>query len=73
MEYEFIREIFNPCAGNARPDISVSEIEIDNPDDFVKTFLVGTEIRCEKTVKDSGALIYEIEVDGQKQRLTFTP
>ncbi|GMO28241.1 MAG: hypothetical protein Pg6A_16080 [Termitinemataceae bacterium] len=73
MEYEFIREIFNPCAGDARPDISVSEIEIDNPDDFVKTFLVGKEIRCEKTVKDSGALIYEIEVDGQKQRLTFTP
>jgi hypothetical protein len=73
MEYEFIREIFNPCAGDARPNISVSDVETDDLDDFVKTFFAGSDISCEKSIRNSGAVVYEIEIDGQKQRLTFTP
>ena len=73
MEYECIRELFNPCAGDAHPQVSVSEIDTDNVDSYVQQFLSGKDARCNKSVKDAGVIIYEIEEDGQKQKLTFTP
>ncbi|MDR0629559.1 MAG: hypothetical protein LBG24_07995 [Treponema sp.] len=73
MEYEFIREIFNPCAGNAHPQVSVSEVDTDHVDSYVQQFLSGKDSRCNKSIQDSGVIIYEIEEDGQKQKLTFTP
>ena len=43
MEYEFIREIFNPCAGNAHPQVSVSEVDTDHVDSYVQQFLSGKD------------------------------
>jgi hypothetical protein len=73
MEYELIREIFNPCAGEAHPQVLVTEVATDHLDSYVQQFLSGKESRYTKSVTDSGAMIYEIEEDGQKQKLTFTP
>ncbi|MDR2392577.1 MAG: hypothetical protein LBD93_00225 [Treponema sp.] len=73
MEYELIRELFNPCAGEAHPQVSVSEVDTDNVDSYAQQFLSGKDSRCTKSVQDSGVIIYEIEKDGQKQKLTFTP
>ncbi|MDR0723033.1 MAG: hypothetical protein LBF75_09645 [Treponema sp.] len=73
MEYEFIRELFNPCAGDAHPQVSVSDVDTDNVDSYVQQFLSGKDSCCHKSVKDAGVLIYEIEEDGRKQKLTFTP
>ncbi|MDR2632875.1 MAG: hypothetical protein LBC51_04535 [Treponema sp.] len=73
MEYELIRELVNPCAGEAHPQVSVSEVDTDQVDSYVQQFLSGKHSRCTKSVLDSGVLIYEIEEDGQKQKLTFTP
>lgn len=71
MTYEMIREIFNLCSGNQMRDVFVSEIETDDLDGYVKRYLVGTEISCEKSVNEDGGIVYDIVTDNLKQRLTF--
>ncbi|MDR2659009.1 MAG: hypothetical protein LBC27_03345 [Spirochaetaceae bacterium] len=72
MTYEMIREIFNQCSGNQMRDVFVSEIETDNLDAYVKQYLVGKEISCEKSQNEDGAVVYDIITDDLKQRLTFS-
>jgi hypothetical protein len=70
--YELIREIFNRCSGNQMRDVFVSEIETDDLDAYAKQFLVGADIHCEKSTNTVGAVVYDLTIDGLKQRLTFT-
>jgi hypothetical protein len=72
MTYEMIREIFNQCSGNQMRDVFVSEVETDDLDGYVKQYLVGKEVSCEKSVNDGGSVVYDIVTDDLKQRLTFT-
>jgi hypothetical protein len=72
MVYEMIREIFNLCSGNQMRDVFVSEVETDNLDIYVEQYLVGQEVACEKTVNESGSVVYDIVTDDLKQRLTFS-
>jgi hypothetical protein len=72
MEYELIQELFNPCAGDKRPKTSICTVETEDLDGYVKQLLVGKDIRCEKFTSEAGSVIYELEIDGRKQRLTFT-
>jgi hypothetical protein len=53
-------------------DVFISEIETDDTDISVQEFLVGTDVRCEKTKTDAGAVIFDINTDGINQRVTFT-
>jgi hypothetical protein len=55
MTYEMIREIFNLCSGNQMRDVFESEVETDNLDAYVKQYLVGKTVRCEKSVKARAA------------------
>ena len=70
--YEMIREIFNECANNQMRDVDISEIETDDTDAVVKTFLEGSNITCEKSVLSNGTIIYDIVTDGIRQRVGFT-
>jgi hypothetical protein len=72
MTYEMIREIFNLCSGNQMRDVFVSEIETDDLDGYVKQYLIGTEVSCERSVNDTGGIVYDIVTDDLKQRLTFS-
>jgi hypothetical protein len=71
MEYELIREIINPCAGDKRPEVSLEEIETDDADAFVRE-LWGPGAGFKKSVSESGSLVYEQNIDGMIHRLTFT-
>jgi hypothetical protein len=71
MEYELIREIINPCAGDKRPEVSMDEIETDDVDAFVRD-LWGAGARFEKSVNRAGFIVYEQNIDGMIHRLTFT-
>jgi len=73
MEFEFIREIFNSCSGNQMRDVFVEEIETDNTDAYIKKYLIGTDIECDKHIKDDGTVIYDVVINGLKQRFSFTP
>jgi hypothetical protein len=70
-KYEMIREIFNSCSGNQMRDVDISEIETDDPDTFVRQFLTGKNISCEKLVKDEKTIIFDISIDALKQRISF--
>ena len=72
MRYELIREIFNNCSRNQMRDVFVSEVETDDPDAVIRQYLVGGEIAVDKHRTDSGTLIYDVVIDGLRQRFSFT-
>ena len=73
MQYEFIREIFNECANNQMRDIFFDDVETDNPDEYIKQFLVGSKFNVSKDCRPNGIIIFDVDVNGLLQRYTFTP
>lgn len=73
MTYEVIREIFNKCSNNQMRDVFVSELETDDPDAVARGYCTGKNFTIEKTVREDGTLLYDLVVDGLRQRLSFTP
>ena len=73
MTYEMIREIFNLCSNNQMRDVFVRQIETDDIDAVARSFCTGKDYTLEKDVKDDGTIIYDLTVDGLRQRLSFTP
>lgn len=73
MTYEMIREIFNLCSNNQMRDVFVTEVETDDTDAIAKTFCTGKDYTIKKEIKEGGVIIYELTVDGLRQRLSFTP
>ena len=73
QSYELIREIFNLCANNQMRDVFVGEVETDDTDAVARAYSKGREVTMEKTVREDGAIIYDIVADGLRQRLSFTP
>ena len=73
MTYEMIREIFNLCSNNQMRDVFVRQIEKDDTDAVARSFCTGKDFTLEKEVKDDGTVIYDLTVDGLRQRLSFTP
>jgi hypothetical protein len=67
-----VREIFNSCSGNQMRDVFISEIETDDVNLAVQEFLVGAEVQWEKTKTETGAILFDINTDGLKQRVAFT-
>jgi hypothetical protein len=53
-------------------DVFVSEVETDDLDEYVKKYIVGTDIQCEKSLNEDGGTVYDIVTDDLKQRLTFS-
>ena len=72
MRYELIREIFNHCSRNQMRDVFVSEVETDDPDAVIREYLVGGDITVDKHCSDSGVLIYDVMIDGLRQRFSLT-
>ena len=73
-EYEIVKEVFNPCAGDQRPDTcEILEQAIADPETYVRE-----QYRQEKSVEfltseKDGALVIEVRFDsGRKQRYTFS-
>ena len=73
MEYEMVREIKNSCPNNQMRDIFFEEVETDNPESYVRTYLKGRaeDVSCE-TGPDGTATIYAT-CDGLLQKFIFTP
>lgn len=73
MTYELIREIFNLCRNNQMRDVFVSEVTTQDTDAIAKSYCTGSDCTMEKTVGADGVIVYELTVDGLRQRLSFTP
>ena len=72
-EYELVHEIKNQCPNNQMRDIFFEEVECDDPVEFLRTRLKGTEIRMEREEGASGAVTVHATVDGLIQKFVFTP
>jgi hypothetical protein len=53
-------------------DVFVSDVETDDLDAYVKQYLVGKNVSCEKSINEDGGIVYDIVTDELKQRLTFS-
>ena len=53
-EYEVIWEIFNKCPGNQMRDVFVDEMQLEDPEEYVKNKFQGKEVSYDKTVLEDG-------------------
>ena len=73
MRYELIREIFNQCSNNQMRDVFVTEVETEDTDSIAGKYCTGKNFTMEKTLQEDGSVVYDLWVDGLRQRLSFTP
>ena len=73
MTYEMIREIFNLCSNNQMRDVFVTEVETDDTDLIAQSFCTGSHCTIEKELRADGVIVYELNTDGLRQRISFTP
>ncbi|MDO5361260.1 MAG: hypothetical protein Q4F03_01285 [Eubacteriales bacterium] len=71
-EYEVIWEIFNKCPRNQMRDVFVEELELEDPEEYIKNKFAGKDISYEKTVLVDGTIIFDIVTSQIKQRCSFT-
>ena len=72
MKYELIQEIFNQCSGNQMRDVFVSEVETDDPEAYLRAKLAGTNIEMDSHCPGGNDVIFDVNVDGLRQRFSFT-
>ena len=70
-QYEVIWEIFNKCSGNQMRDVFFEEIETDDPNAYIAERFQGYNITLDEN-HAPGELIYEIEAEGLRQRMSLT-
>ena len=71
-EYEVVWEIFNECANNQMRDVFFEEMELEDPEEYVKNKFKGESVSYEKEVLEDGTLVFHIDVSGIKERCSFT-
>lgn len=70
--YEAVWEIFNLCSNNQMRDVFIEELELENPEEYVRAKFKDKEFVCEKTELPDGSIVFDIMTTGIKQRYTFT-
>ena len=71
-EYEVIWVIFNLCLRNQMRVVFVDEVEIEDPEEYIKNKFKGKEVTYEKTVLEDGTIIFDIKTSQITQRCNFT-
>lgn len=71
-EYEVIWEIFNQCPRNQMRDVFVEEIEIEDPEEYVRNKFEGKDVSYEKSVLKDGTIVFDILTSGIRRRCSFT-
>lgn len=71
-EYEAVWEIFNECSRNQMRDVFVEELEIEDLDAFIQNKFKGEDVSYEKTIREDGTVIYDIQTSQIRQRYSFT-
>lgn len=71
-EYEVIWEIFNKCPRNQMRDVFVEEVEIEDPEVYIRSKFQGDDVSFEKTLLADGTVVFDIQTSQIKQRCSFT-
>ena len=72
-EYEMVREIQNLCPNNQMRDIFFDEVETDDPEAYVRTFLKGKAVDITCQSGEGGRITVFATCDGLIQKFVFTP
>ena len=73
QEYELVREIQNLCGNNQMRDIFFEEIEIEDPEAYVRSLLKGKNILITRDDHPDGGVTVYASCDGLNQKFIFTP
>lgn len=71
--YEVVREIKNLCPNNQMRDISIDEVEIDDPEAYVRRMLRGKQVEVTASPGADGCITIYASADGLTQQFSFTP
>ena len=71
-EYEVIWEIFNKCQRNQMRDVFVEEVEIEDPEAYIRSKFQGDDVSFEKTLLADRTVVFDIQTSQIKQRCSFT-
>ena len=71
-EYEMVREIENECGNNQMRDVFFSEIETDDPVEYVRTFLKDDKAVLTVEVPGPGRVNVFADTSGMIQKFLFT-
>ena len=72
-EYELVREIPNLCPNNQMRDIFFSEVQTDDPVEYVRQFLKDTIAELSAEHRPDGTVTIYAVADGLTQKFIFTP
>ena len=72
-EYELVREIPNLCRNNQMRDIFFSEVQTDDPVEYVRQFLKDTTVDISADFRPDGTVTIYAVADGLTQKFIFTP
>ena len=70
-EYELVREIKNLCRNNQMRDVFFEEIECDDPAEYVRSVLKGTDIEVSAQGSGDSVTVHAV-CDGLIQNCVFT-
>lgn len=70
--YEVIWEIYNKCSNNQMRDVHFDEMEIGDPEQYVKDKFKDKVLEYDITYRKDGSIVFDIMTSGMKQRMTFT-
>ena len=70
-EYELVREIKNLCRNNQMRDVFFEEVTCDNPVEYVKSVLKGTDVQVTAQTDGDEVTIHAV-CDGLIQKFVFT-
>ncbi len=73
MEYELVREIQNLCPNNQMRDVFFDEVQTDDPEAYVRSFLGGKATEVVVHPGENGAVTVFASCDGLIQKFIFTP
>ena len=73
MLYELVREIPNLCRNNQMRDVFFDEVETDDPEGYVRSFLKQSRTELSVDKKSDGSVVIFAVADGLTQKFTFTP
>ena len=68
-----VREIQNMCPNNQMRDIFFDEVETDNPTEYVRQMLKGSDIQISTEQGNGGVVTVFANCDGLIQKFVFTP
>lgn len=72
-QYEVVREIQNLCRNNQMRDVFFEEVEIDDPEGYVRQLLRAGSPELSREARADGSITIYASSDGLTQKFIFTP